>query len=55
MAPAVNESRFMEWAKETHWKVIAPVLYKSYTWLDLSVGSLDLGNSQDIYDNEKLE
>lgn len=54
MAPAVNESRFMEWAKENHSKVIAPVLYKSYTWLDLSVGSLDLGNSQDINDNEKL-
>jgi murein DD-endopeptidase MepM/ murein hydrolase activator NlpD len=45
----------MEWAKENHSKVIAHLFYINHTtWLDLSVGSLDLGNSQDINDNEKL-
>lgn len=53
-ASSINESRFTEWAKENYSKVSTPVLFKSYDWLDLSVGSLDLGNSQDIYDNEKL-
>lgn len=54
LSPISSEARFMEWVNKNHSEVCMPVSFQSYHWLDLSVGSLDLGNAQEIYDNRKL-
>jgi 4-aminobutyrate aminotransferase-like enzyme/Ser/Thr protein kinase RdoA (MazF antagonist) len=51
-----KEAEFRNWVKKNHQELKFPVTKgKTETWLDLSVGSLDLGNSQDIFNADKLD
>ena len=51
--PAGND--FENWASVHHTQVVSPIEIENYDWLDLSVGSLDLGNMRDVLDADKFD
>jgi 4-aminobutyrate aminotransferase-like enzyme/Ser/Thr protein kinase RdoA (MazF antagonist) len=55
MEPSSRESNFRKWVNANPSKVGLPVAFKTSSWLDLSVGSLDLGNAQDIVEADRLD
>lgn len=54
--PCVKHADFVHWVQENRAAIrpIVPADNNAYTWLDLSVGSADLGNYGDIEDAGKL-
>ncbi len=55
--PHPNHSKFQQWAKNNTGKILSPVEAldpDNIHWLDLGVGSLELGNYENIFDSKKL-
>ncbi|MBS1485979.1 MAG: aminotransferase class III-fold pyridoxal phosphate-dependent enzyme [Bacteroidetes bacterium] len=56
LPPHPQHSTFKTWAESNYKNVISPVSQSgSIAWLDLSVGSLDLGNTQEVLDADRLD
>lgn len=55
LEPCYKKDLLMQWTRAHHKALAFPVAKGSVAWLDLSVGSKDLGNSQDILDGDHLD
>jgi 4-aminobutyrate aminotransferase-like enzyme/Ser/Thr protein kinase RdoA (MazF antagonist) len=55
LAPSPKAERFRTWAMQNREKILPPLHYRSYSWLDLSIGSLDLGNTAILSDPDRLD
>ncbi len=54
LVPCPSENTFEQWAQENFNKVTSPIEIKNSCWLDLSVGSADLGTMHDVLDGDAL-
>lgn len=55
LAPCPIESNFLTWSKANQKNIVAPIEIQNFSWLDLSVGSLDMGNATELLDADKLD
>ncbi len=56
MTPCPHENNFIAWALSNYSKVSFPVTRpETMSWLDLSVGSLELGNMQNVLDAKRFD
>jgi len=56
LEPCHQHRRFSQWASSNYEKIFFPVTQTDNTmWLDLSVGSLDLGNAQNLLEADFLD
>lgn len=53
--PSPKAAAFRSWSEANRNRFVAPVEGDDYAWLDLSVGSLDLGNYADLLDDRKMD
>jgi 4-aminobutyrate aminotransferase-like enzyme/Ser/Thr protein kinase RdoA (MazF antagonist) len=53
--PSPKAAAFHAWASANRNLFVAPVAGDQYAWLDLSVGSLDLGNYADLLDDRAMD
>jgi 4-aminobutyrate aminotransferase-like enzyme/Ser/Thr protein kinase RdoA (MazF antagonist) len=55
LSPSPRENAFNDWLASRKNNILPPMNIRDPIWLDLSVGSLDLGNIQDMADIDKLD
>ncbi len=55
LKPCPHENDFENWVSGHHIQIVSPIEIENYNWLDLSVGSLDLGNMRDVLDADKFD
>ncbi|MFI5154642.1 MAG: aminotransferase class III-fold pyridoxal phosphate-dependent enzyme [Chitinophagales bacterium] len=55
LIPSPKEEAFRKWIKENHSKYISPLAFEKPAWLDLSVGSIELGNARNLSDADALD
>ncbi len=55
LIPSPKEELFRKWIKGNHSKSISPLAFEKPAWLDLSVGSIELGNARNLSDADALD
>jgi 4-aminobutyrate aminotransferase-like enzyme/Ser/Thr protein kinase RdoA (MazF antagonist) len=57
LTPCIQSTAFEEWAKKNYKEIVFPVDTRNsgFEWLDLSVGSLELGTMTEVTDDERLD
>ena len=55
LTPSPQEEVYGKWLAENQHQIIPPIGIRNPLWLDLSIGSLDLGNSYELLDSDKLD
>jgi 4-aminobutyrate aminotransferase-like enzyme/Ser/Thr protein kinase RdoA (MazF antagonist) len=55
LTPSPKEKIYRNWLDQNQHRIISPINIIRPLWLDLSVGSLDLGNSQELSDSDNLD
>ena len=55
LSPSPREGLYKKWLAKNQRAIVSPIPIRNPLWLDLSAGSLDLGNIQEMDDSDKLD